>query len=199
MSILFILLIILISLILGTALFLIFLNFIMSAGFYKFMLYAAIGLLVIILYYFIGIYLYAFWAILSQIGRTTCNMVFWDNIWYALLFAFIIMTLTIFIKAVKADGMRWNLLIYSISTLFILILYTIVYYLYIYNDLIASITGILSIVMIVLTTIAVFLKTYSSSIVDVFYVFYALITVIFTVSLFMFLYKILISCYNIIS
>ncbi len=199
MSILFILLIVLISLIIGTGLFLVFIHFIMSAGFYNFFMYMLLGLVVVVLYYFIGFYLYLFWSVLSQIGRTTCNMEFWDNIWYALLFAFIILTLTVFIKTVKADGMRWNLLIYSISTLFILILYTITYYLYVYNDLIATITGILSVVMIVLTTFAVFLKSYSSSIIDLFYVFYALVTVVFTVSLFMFLFQVLVSCYNMIS
>lgn len=199
MSILFILLIALISLIIGAGLFLIFIHFVMSAGFYRFFMFLLLGIIVLVLYYFIGFYLYMFWTVLSQIGRTSCNMEFWDNIWYAILFAFIILTLTVFIKTVKADGMRWNLLVYSISTLFVLILYTIMYYLYIYNDLIAIITGLLSVVMIFLTIIAVFLKSYSSSIIDLFYVFYALVTVVFTVSLFMFLFKVLVSCYNMIS
>jgi hypothetical protein len=199
MSILFVVLISLIALIIGTGVFLFLIHFIMSAGFYRFFMYMILGIIVLVLYYFIGFYLYMFWTVLSQVGRTSCNMEFWDNIWYTILFAFIILTLTVFIKSVKADGMRWNLLVYSISTLFVLILYTITYYLYIYNDLIAIITGILSGAMVVLTAFAVFLKSYSSSIIDLFYVFYALVTVIFTVSLFMFLFKVLVSCYNIIS
>lgn len=174
------------------------LNFILKAQFYEFIIFFILGIFILLVYYILGSYIYSFFIALSQFGRTTVDMEIWDNIWYSLFFIFIILMLTVFIKSVKDDGMRWNILIYAIGTLFALIVYTIIYYLYVYYDMVPKLTFYLTITMIVFTAIIMFTKGLSSSLLTPIYILFVFVTLVYLICLFLFLFKILAGCYNMI-
>lgn len=93
--------------------------------------------------FFPGI-IFAYWSIFNAIYYATIkylyienknkNMIIWDNIWYALVITLVAMFCAIFIKTVKKRSFDINTLFYTLVLGFVLLIYTGMYYLYLFDD-----------------------------------------------------------------
>ena len=88
--------------------------------------------------------IFAYWSIFNAIYYATIqylyienknkNMIIWDNIWYALVITLVAMFCAIFIKTVKKRSFDINTLFYTLVLGFVLLIYTGMYYLYLFDD-----------------------------------------------------------------
>jgi hypothetical protein len=176
---------------------LLFLNFLMSPYFYKAMMFLFIFVSVLLVYYFLGRYLYQFTTSIFYIPPSARqNMVLWDNIWYLIFVIFILLILAVFIKSVKDNGMRWNLLLSSIGVLFILILYTIMYYIIVYNEYVGQNIFKLTIVLGIYTGIIMIIREWSMKFTAPIFTLYALLSLIYIICIFVWIFNMLIGCYS---
>ena len=176
-------------------------NFMMSSNFYGSMMFVFIFISIILIYYFLGTYVYAMMASIFYIPESSrADMELWDNIWYILFIIFVMLILAVFIKSVKDNGMRWNLLLSSIGVFFILLLYTIMYYIILYNQYIGKLTFILTWVVIIYTILIMAIRglTLSMNFTAPIFTLYGLLTIVYVICLFVWIFNMLSGCYALV-
>jgi hypothetical protein len=109
--------------------------------------------------------IFVYWTIFNAIYYATIkylyienknkNMIIWDNIWYALVITLVAMFCAIFIKTVKKRSFDINTLFYTLILGFVLLIYTGMYYLYLFDDKIYEILQWTSIAWGALTLIVI--------------------------------------------
>lgn len=154
--------------------------------------------LILVIYYYIGIYLYAFYLSIVPAKPKNKNMVIWDNVWYTILIILLALLCTVFIKSVKKNTLQVALLFNSFTALIGLILFTIMYYLYMYYEYIAKITAIMTLAMIIGTVIVLVIKYFniSSNVTYPLFIIYSFICLVFLMTFFLFTFYILSKTYD---
>jgi len=190
-------LIILLSIIGGFIGLLMLMKFMMSPSFPNVMMFLFIFASVVLVYYFLGNFIFGFFkSIIGYNWRGNKNMDFWDNIWYLILIVFIMLILAVFIKSIKDNGMRWNLLLSAIAVLFILFLYTVLYFVILYNDKLGYATFILTIIIAIYTAIIMLIRGWSMKFTAPIFSIYAMLTIVYGICLFVLVFNMLLKCYD---
>lgn len=153
-------------------------------------------IIVLLIYSFLGKFFMAYATTFLNFTQSKGGMEFWDNIWYILLIIFVLLITATLIKSVREKSLRWNLLIASIGTLLVMLLYTIIMYVYMYHDGILGIMGSFTIIMIFITLIIIFVRNFNNFIVTIIYLLYAFISFIYVVCLIVSLVKLFIYVYD---
>jgi len=143
--------------------------------------------LIFLAYFLVGylIYLYILLPISDWLPKR--DMVIWDNIWYGILAVFIMLILATIVKSVRDNRIRVGLSYFSIGTLFILILYSIIYYIFMFNESLETITFVLFIISTGLAIIMIIITRFlgiRSRLLLPLYVIFSIACMIFIICLF---------------
>ena len=143
-------------------------------------------ILVFLVYFFIGYFIYQYVLLPIYDMLPKKDMIIWDNIWYAIFTVFIMLLLAAIIKTVRDNRIRVGLTYFSLGTLTILIVYTIMYYIFMFNESLSTITFVLflmsaglAILMIIITR---FIGTHSRLLLP-FYLLFSLACIVFLICL----------------
>jgi hypothetical protein len=126
------------------------------------------------------------------------NMIIWDNIWYALVITLVAMFCAIFIKTVKNSNLDTNTLFNTLVLGFVLLVYTAMYYLYLFDNQIYEILKWTSIVFAILSLIVIisyFLpeliteNIYISVLLSFIYFLYGILLIFLLICLFIVIFK----------
>jgi hypothetical protein len=119
------------------------------------------------------------------------DMLFWDNIWYVLLITYILLIITTIIRSVKEEKIHASSIIWSLAILFILFIYTIIYWFVFAYDNIENIFYIFSITLFWITIAILLLRYFLPLLVQYIYIFYAIGCYLYIVCFFIYFYKVL--------
>jgi hypothetical protein len=152
--------------------------------------------------------LFIYWTIFNAIYYATIkylyienknkNMIIWDNIWYALVITLVAMFCAIFIKTVKNSNLDTNTLFNTLVLGFVLLVYTAMYYLYLFDNQIYEILKWTSIVFAILSLIVIisyFLpeliteNIYISVLLSFIYFLYGILLIFLLICLFIVIFK----------
>lgn len=124
------------------------------------------------------------------------DMLFWDNIWYILLITYILLLIATIVRSVKEKEIHASTIIWGLAILFILFIYTIIYYFVFAYDNIENIFYSLSFALFWITIIFLILRYFKMSFVQYIYIFYAIFCYLYIVCFFIYLYKVLNDLYD---
>lgn len=179
-----------------SALIIFLINLLFSSALHRFLKILLLFIIVFIVYYLISKVLIAYVTVFLNFAQSKPGMEIWDNIWYILLIIFVLLITATLIKSVREKGLRWNLLIASIGTLLVMLLYTIIMYVYMYHDNILGIMLSFTIFMVFVTLIIIFIRNFNNFLVTIVYLLYAFVSFIYLICLIVCLIKLFIYVYD---
>ena len=154
--------------------------------------------IILTIYYYLSIYLYGIYLNIIPAKPKNKNMEVWDNFWYAILIIFLSLLCTVFIKSIKKNDLQIALLFNTFAAFIALIMFTIMYYLYVYYEYIGKITLIATCAMFIGTIIVLIIKflNISYGIVYPLFIIYSFICLVFLMTFFLFTFSILSKTYD---
>ena len=169
-----------------------------SGKIWSIMKFAIIIVVILTLYWFIGMYVYELYMFIMPTKPKNKNMAVWDNVWYAILIVFLVLLCTVFIKSLKKTELQITLLYNSFVALIVLVMFTMMYYLYMYYERINEITGYVTLAAVVGTAIVLVIKHFGISFETVYPIFiiYSFICMIFLMTFFIFTFSLLSKTYD---
>jgi len=179
-----------------SALIIFLINLLFSSGLHRFLKILLLFIIVLLVYYFLGKICIAYVTTILNFAQSKPGMELWDNIWYILFIIFVLLIAATLIKSVREKNLRWNLLIASMGTLLVMLLYTIIMYVYMYHDNILGIMASFTMFMVLITLIIIFIRNFNNILVTIIYLLYAFVSFIYVVCLIVCLVKLFIYVYD---
>jgi len=143
--------------------------------------------------YVIVFYVY---LIFAEIFKSISKQVFtvpdgdtWDTIYYLIIIIFFLLIIATIVRSIKSESIERSLLFSSIGTLYVLLMYSVIYFLVKNYDIIENIFFWLNVIILPFTFLIWLIGVVNFWFVKVIYFLYSLLSLVYVIALFICIYK----------